>query len=50
MQYESRELVITVRLEGDEVDNLERGKQQSGIRTNAELVRFLLKQYTAGNL
>lgn len=42
---EVKELAINVRLEGSEVDSFEEGKEKSGIRTNAEFVRFLIKAY-----
>ena len=43
-----KEVTLSVRLEGDEVDNLEAGRQLSGIRTNAEFIRFLIKSFVAG--
>lgn len=43
---ETKEVTLSVRLEGQEVDNLEEGKEKSGIRTNAEFIRFLIKLYT----
>ena len=42
---EDKEIILSVRLEGIEVDNLELGRNRSGIRTNAEFIRFLIKQY-----
>jgi hypothetical protein len=42
-----KELVLYVRLEGDEVDSFEQGKALSGLRTNTEYVRFLIKSYVA---
>jgi hypothetical protein len=41
----TKEIVLNVRLEGAEVDALEGGKQRSGIRTNAEFIRFVIKAY-----
>lgn len=41
----TKEVTLSVKLEGPEVDNLEEGKQFSGIRTNAEFIRFLISFY-----
>lgn len=43
----TKELILNVRLEGMEVDSFEEGKEKSGIRTNAEFIRFLVKLYTS---
>lgn len=43
---EEKEMFLNVRLEGPEVDSFEEGKEKSGIRSNAEFVRFLIKLYT----
>lgn len=41
-----KEMFLNVRLTGQEIDNFEEAKERSGIRSNAELVRFLIKAYT----
>lgn len=43
-----REVFLNVRLEGAEIDALEGAKKKSGIRSNAELIRFLLAAYASG--
>jgi hypothetical protein len=42
---ENKELAINVKLENKEVDDFEFAKEKTGIRTNAEFVRFLITQY-----
>ena len=41
----TKEIILNVRLEGAEVDSFEDGKEKSGIRTNAEFIRFLIAKY-----
>lgn len=41
----TKELVLSVRLEDDEVISFEVGKEKSGIRSNSEFIRFLISQY-----
>ncbi len=41
----TKELILNVRLDGAEVDAFEGGKEKSGIRTNAEFIRYLIAQY-----
>lgn len=43
-----REVFLSVRLEGAEIDALEGAKKKSGLRSNAELIRFLLAAYASG--
>lgn len=45
----TKEIVLSVSLEDEEVDNFEKGKALSGIRTNAEFIRFLIKSYATSN-
>jgi hypothetical protein len=42
---EEKELFLNIRLVGSEVDNFEQALSKVGVRTNAELVRFLVKYY-----
>lgn len=41
----TKEIVLSLRLEGDEVEAFETGKAQTGIRTNAEYMRFLITRF-----
>lgn len=43
-----REVFLNVRLEGAEIDALEGAKKKSGLRSSAELIRFLLAAYASG--
>lgn len=45
-----REVFLSVRLEGVEIDALEGAKKKSGLRSNAELIRFLLAAYASGGV
>lgn len=47
---QEKDVFLNVRLEGAEIDALEAAKKKSGLRTSAELVRFLLKAYANGAL
>lgn len=44
---EEKEMFLNVRLIGQEIENFEEAKEKSGIRSNAELVRHLIKLYTS---
>lgn len=44
---EEKEMFLNVRLIGQEIENFEEAKEKSGIRSNAELIRFLIKLYTS---
>lgn len=41
-----KELVLNIRLVEAEVDLYELAKEKTGIRSNSEFIRFLIKQYT----
>jgi type IV secretory pathway component VirB8 len=42
-----KEMFLNVRLQGVEIDSFEEAKEKSGIRSNAELIRFLIKAYVS---
>jgi len=44
---DEKEMFLNVRLIGQEIDSFEAAKEKSGIRSNAELIRHLIKLYTA---
>lgn len=39
------EMTLSVKLVGSEIQTLEKGRELSGIRSNAEFIRFLIKSF-----
>lgn len=44
---EEKTLYLSLALEGKEIETFEQAKEKSGIKSNSELLRFLIKNYAS---
>lgn len=44
---EETKLFLSIALEGKEIEYFNAAKEKSGIKSNAEVLRFLIKNYTS---